>query len=294
MRIKFWGTRGSIPTPGPTTVKYGGNTPCVEVLAGKTRVVIDAGTGIRELGRAIAKSGDPAPEVHLLISHAHWDHIQGFPFFAPALNPKGKIRVYGCQGTGHRLEKVLGMQMDDDYFPLSFQELTADIRFVEIEKNAFPVGEAMVESTFLNHPGLALGFNVTHAGRKFTYCSDTEPFRELVLRDEASGSAKIGHYVESLDRKIVEFASGADLFVIDGMFTDDEYGKKLGWGHSCVSDALMVGMAARVKRLYIFHHEPNHTDAFLDDMVEKARAIAREKGSAMEIHGAREGEEVEF
>jgi len=294
MRIKFWGTRGSVPTPGPLTVKYGGNTPCVEVQAGKTRIVIDAGTGIREMGRAVARSGDPAPEIHLLISHAHWDHIQGFPFFAPVLNPKAKIRVYGCQGTGHRLEKVLGMQMDDDYFPLSFQELAADIRFVEIETNPFTVGETQVESTFLNHPGLALGFNVVHEGRKFCYCSDTEPFRDLLLREDASGCSQIGRYVESLDRKIVEFATGSDLFVIDGMFTDDEYGKRLGWGHSSMSDALMVGISAGVKRLYIYHHEPNHSDAFLDDMVERARASVRDKGSSMEVYCAKEGEEVEI
>ncbi|MHC4778306.1 MAG: MBL fold metallo-hydrolase [Planctomycetota bacterium] len=294
MRLVFWGTRGSIPTPGPTTVKYGGNTPCVEVQAGGRRAVIDAGTGFRTLGESIRLSGETAPEIHLLISHSHWDHIQGFPFFAPVLNPKAKIFVYGCQGTGNRLEKVLGMQMDDDYFPLSFRELTAEIRFVEIVKNPFQVGELTVESIFLNHPGLALGFNLTHDGKKICYCSDTEPFRDLLQREEVQESERIGPYAESLDRKIVEFAKGAEVLIIDGMYTDEEYKTRLGWGHSSISDAVKVGMSAGVKRMFLFHHAPLHTDEFIDEMVSEGRKVVRRRGGNMEVYGAMEGEEVEI
>jgi phosphoribosyl 1,2-cyclic phosphodiesterase len=294
MKVTFWGTRGSIPTPGPSTVKYGGNTPCVEVRAGGKRLVIDAGSGLRELGVQILRSGDPAPETHLLISHCHWDHIQGFPFFGPVLNPDSKIWVYGCQGTGNRLEKVLGMQMDDDYFPLSFRELLADIQFVEIEKNPFTIGEVEVESIFLNHPGLSLGFNVSHGGKKVCYCSDTEPFRDLVLRDEPDDEKRLGPYTESLDMKVQEFARDADIFIIDGMFTDDEYKSRLGWGHSSISDAVTIGISAGVKRLYIFHHAPLHTDEFIDEMVSEGRKVARRQGSSMEVYGAMEGDEVEL
>jgi phosphoribosyl 1,2-cyclic phosphodiesterase len=294
MQVVFWGTRGSIPTPGASTVKYGGNTPCVEVRGGGTRIVIDAGSGFRELGEAIRRSGEAAPEVHLLISHSHWDHIQGFPFFAPALNPQAKIWVYGCQGTGNRLEKVMGVQMDDDYFPLSFQELTAEIRFIEIEENPFRIGDVEVHSIFLNHPGLALGFTLLHEGKRFCYCSDTEPFRDLVIREDKKDLDRIETYTESLDRKIVDFARGADVLVIDGMYTDDEYKGKLGWGHSSVSDAVAVGISAGVNRLYLFHHAPLHTDAFIDEMVSDGRKVARRLDSTLEVYGAMEGEEIEI
>ncbi len=294
MKVVFWGTRGSIPTPGPGTLKYGGNTPCVEVQAAGTRIVIDAGTGIRNLGRSIQTSEEEAPEVHLLISHSHWDHIQGFPFFAPVFNPRARILVYGCQGTGNQVEKVLSMQMDDDYFPLSFRELAAEIRFVEIEKDSFTVGEAEVDSIFLNHPGLALGFAIRAGGRKMVYASDTEPFRDLLTAEEGDVKGRMRPYVESLDRKIIDFARDADVFVIDGMFTDEEYRQKLGWGHSSVSDAAAVGLSAGAKRLFLFHHDPAHDDAFIDDMVAGGRAIVREAGSTMEISGAMEGEKIEF
>jgi phosphoribosyl 1,2-cyclic phosphodiesterase len=266
----------------------------VEITAGGKRAVIDAGTGFRALGESIKRSGEPAPEVHLLISHSHWDHIQGFPFFAPVLNPNAKIYVYGCQGTGNRLEKVLGMQMDDDYFPLSFQELEAEIRFIEIEKNPFRIDDLTVESIFLNHPGLALGFNLTHDGKKVSYCSDTEPFRDLLQRSDEEGRERIAPYAESLDRKIVEFARGAEALIIDGMYTDEEYKTRLGWGHSCISDAVRVGLSAGAKRLFLFHHAPLHTDEFIDEMVSAGRKVVRREGGTLEVYGAMEGEEVEI
>ncbi len=292
MQFRFWGTRGSIPTPGPDTVKYGGNTSCVEVNAGGRLIIMDAGTGMRLLGLdLLGRPGHPK-EFDILISHTHWDHIQGFPYFAPAFIKGYKLRIYGCQGTGNRIEKVLSQQMDDDYFPLSFMELSADIKFTDIMKGPFAIGDAKVDFTFLNHPGLALGYSIECDGRKLVYCPDMEPFRHNVLSDDTEVNLSIEDYVANLDGKVVEFVRGADCLLVDGTFTEEEYASKPGWGHSSYLDSVRLAVEAGVGKVYLIHQDPSHTDEFLDGMIRKAKAHARKLGGKLECRGGREGETV--
>ncbi len=289
MHFKFWGTRGSIPTPGPDTVKYGGNTSCVEVEAGGQTLILDAGTGIRLLGQDILKRRKKPRELHLLITHTHWDHIQGFPYFTPAFMKDFTIRIYGCQGTGNKIEKVLSQQMDDDFFPLSFMELSASMVFTDILESPFFIGGVRVDFIFLNHPGLALGFSVSHGGKRLVYCPDVEPFRHNVLTDDSDVNINIRDYVDDLDRKLFDFVKGADCLLIDGTYTEEEYRKKPGWGHSSFLDSVRLAAEAGVGVLYLVHHDPTHSDCFVDGMMEEARTLAGRLRKGLECEGGVEG-----
>jgi phosphoribosyl 1,2-cyclic phosphodiesterase len=289
MYVKFWGTRGSVPTPGPDTVVYGGNTSCIEVQAGDETIILDAGTGIRLLGLDIVRRPNPPKTIHILISHTHWDHIQGFPFFAPAFSDKFDIHIHGSQGTGHDIEKVLSFQMEDDYFPLSFLELSSSIAFHDIGEVPFSLGDVRVEFSFLNHPGLAMGYALLHDGKKVVYCPDVEPFRHNVLSDDTAVDLKIQDYVQDLDAKVIELARDADCLLIDGTYTEEEYLTHPGWGHSSFVDSIRVGAEANVRRIFLIHHDPGHDDAFLDGMLKKAQAFAASTGKPLECHLGREG-----
>jgi phosphoribosyl 1,2-cyclic phosphodiesterase len=294
MYLRFWGTRGSIPTPGPDTIKYGGNTSCVEVGAGGKLIVLDAGSGIRPLGQDILARPDAPRDLHILITHTHWDHIQGFPYFAPAFRQEFDLQIYGCQGTGNHIEKVLENQMADDYFPLNFQELSAKKTFTDIGSDPFSIGPVTIGAVFVNHPGLSLGYSLECEGKKIVYCPDMEPFRQNVLSDDSEVNLNIRDYVDNLDMKIVDFARGADCLLIDGMYTDAEYAEKPGWGHSSVSDSIRFAAQAEARRVFLIHHDPGHSDDFIDRMVEGARALAREMGSNLVCEGGQEGLTIEL
>ncbi|MCI0341982.1 MAG: MBL fold metallo-hydrolase [Planctomycetales bacterium] len=289
--VRFWGTRGGIPTPGPTTVRYGGNTPCVEVRAGGVLFILDAGTGIRELGVHLLKQGGPV-EAHLLISHAHWDHIQGFPFFAPAYVPGNRLTVYGSQGSRKGIQELLEHQMVQDYFPVELKEMSADLHFVDLEEGGFRVGPVEVTTQYLNHPGLSMSVRLRHEGKTFVYSSDTEPFRELLGRQKSAGDSGLDRYVRDMDDRLSKFAQGADLMVVDGQYTPEEYSKKLGWGHSSMDDAAEAARRAGARRVAIYHHDPLHTDDFLDAQMKRLQESLRQKGATIECLGAREGLEV--
>ena len=282
IRVRFWGTRGSIATPGPGTARYGGNTSCTEVRCGDQILVFDAGTGIRELGNSLLREFGKNPiRAHIFVGHTHWDHIQGFPFFVPAYIPGNEIFVYSMRGAGKPLEKVFRGQMDSDYFPVLLSDMQAKLTFVELSKPV-EIGAVRVAFQYLNHPGIALGFRVWAGGKSVVYVSDHEPFYRLVP----------GEAGEAEERKIVEFARDADLWIREAQYTEEEYASKKAWGHSTFDDALRAAAAAGVKRLAVFHHDPGHDDDTMDRIVAGMQDRIRTAGYSFTCSAAREGETI--
>jgi phosphoribosyl 1,2-cyclic phosphodiesterase len=289
MRVTFWGTRGSIAAPGPETARYGGNTACVEVRADRHILILDAGTGIRPLGLALARefSGRPLT-VHLFITHTHWDHIQGFPFFVPVFARDTTIRVYGAPGQGRSLEKVLRGQMESDYFPVGLGDLAATIDVQEFRGTDIEIGDVTVAATYLNHPGMNLAYRVSHAGRRLVYATDHEPYAQTL--DRLAGRGDEGRvFGERLDAGVVAFAHEADLLIADAQYTDEEYTRRIGWGHSPLSATVALATAARVKALALYHHDPLHADDVVAEMERLACAMIAAGGAAIRCFAAADG-----
>jgi phosphoribosyl 1,2-cyclic phosphodiesterase len=290
MRVKFWGTRGSIATPGPATLKYGGNTSCVEVRAHNHILVFDSGTGIHNLGIQLQKEFPSEPiTVHVFISHTHWDHIQGFPFFLPAYKRQNRIVVYGPPGRDKTLRQIMRMQMDSDYFPVALGDMNPSIEIVEIDA-PIRIGDVSISHFYLNHPAMSLGYRVSDGTRSVVYATDNEPYQyTLPPPQKADKRAGLPEY---LDDKLIEFLDGTDLYIGEAQYTLDEYKAKLGWGHSPVESIVEFSLRAKVKRLALFHHDPYHDDAFVDGMVRHAQELLAAQKSTIECFGAKEGMEV--
>ncbi len=287
MQVRFWGTRGSLPKPGPNTLRYGGNTSCVEVgTADGTLVIIDCGSGLHGLGQALVLQDNPIRKGYILISHTHWDHIQGIPFFAPFFDPDAEWDIYAPKGIGQSLHDTLAGQMQYAYFPVTLDQMAATIRFHELIEGSFQIGNVVVRTAYLNHPALTLGFRLETDGASFVYASDHEPFS----RELASGKGKI----QGQDRKHCDFLAGADLVIHDGQFLSDEYENKIGWGHSTVEYAAAVCRSAGVGRLVLTHHDPLRTDQAIDQILACARADNRLLGAALDISAAAEGKTIDL
>jgi phosphoribosyl 1,2-cyclic phosphodiesterase/DNA-binding response OmpR family regulator len=282
MRVQFWGARGSLATPGPTTVRYGGNTSCTEITTPDgSRIIIDCGTGIRELGNHLLANA-PAPlNGHILISHTHWDHIQGIPFFGPFFAPGNTWDLYAPKGMRRSLRDALEGQMQYSYFPVQLDELGAEIRYHELVEGVFQIADVTIRTRYLNHPALTLGFRLEAAGTAIVYASDHEPHS----RHLADGTGEIN----GEDLRHCEFLAGADLVIHDAQFTAEEYPRKIGWGHSTVDYALALCRAAGVKRVALTHHDPSRDDDAIDRIVAKAHASLKGSSTVMEVSAAREG-----
>jgi anti-anti-sigma factor len=255
MNVTFWGTRGSISTPEPEYMKYGGNTACIELRTTRGElIIIDAGTGIRRLGNQLLAQPPAQREASLLISHYHWDHIQGFPFFAPLYSNDWRISIYGQFKVDHRLEQALSGQMGNLYFPISMTAFAAEIRFIELIEQEFDIGSTRITSRALNHPQGNLGFRIDDGSCVLAYASDTE------------------HVPGQLDEKVVELAYEADLLIYDAQFTPEQHAQRRGWGHSTWEAGIAIARAAGVKQLVLFHHDPGTTDAQLDRIAAQAAA----------------------
>lgn len=292
-RVRFWGVRGSIPTPGPHTVRYGGNTACVEIRADGQIIVLDAGTGIRALGQALeAEFADRPVEVTILISHTHWDHIHGFPFFLPAYHPRNRVRLLGYEGAREGLESTLCGQMESPYFPVRWQELPGHIRIDELRDLEFAVGPVPVRALHLHHPDLCMGYRLFTASGSIAYLPDFEPYQPALLRaaggDEVERQAR-ADFARREHAKLVEFLRGADVLIADAQYDAEEYSRHTGWGHSCVDDTVALAASARVQRLFLFHHDPDHDDARVDRMLAHARALAATLDASLQVEAAREG-----
>jgi CheY-like chemotaxis protein/phosphoribosyl 1,2-cyclic phosphodiesterase len=294
MRIRFWGTRGSLATPGPTTLRYGGNTSCVEARANDgTLIVLDCGTGAHRLGQALmAESAQPV-RGHLMITHTHWDHIQGFPFFAPVFAAGGEWDLYAPSGLGERLEAVLSAQMQHPYFPVTLSQLSATIRYHDLVEGALTVGGVRVVAQYLNHPALTLGYRLVADGASVVYAVDHEPH----MRDRPDGGG-MGSPGEASphaeDTRHVAFLEGADLVIHDAQYTAEEYPEKVNWGHSSAETAVDYALAAHVRRLALTHHDPTRDDDAVDRLVEVCRERARRAGSTLDVFAAAEGQIIEL
>ncbi|HTR81212.1 MAG TPA: MBL fold metallo-hydrolase [Bacteroidota bacterium] len=292
MKVRFWGTRGSIATPGPATLRYGGNTSCVEVRAGEHILVFDAGTGIHNLGIQLRKEFPTQPiTVHVFISHTHWDHIQGFPFFLPAYGRQNRIIIYGPPGRDKTLRQIMRMQMDSDYFPVALGDMNPNIEIVEVNA-PITIGAISITNFYLNHPAMSLGYRVSDGKRSVVYATDNEPYK-YILPAHKDESERLG-LPEYLDDKLIEFIDGTDLYIAEAQYTMEEYKGKLGWGHSPIESIVEFSVKGKVKRVALFHHDPYHDDTFIDGMVQYAQKLLTEQKSNIECFGAREGMEVAF
>jgi phosphoribosyl 1,2-cyclic phosphodiesterase/ActR/RegA family two-component response regulator len=292
--VTFWGTRGSIAVPGPATTVYGGNTSCVEARVGEDILIFDAGTGIRALGLALMNEFHGRPlTVHLFVSHTHWDHIQGFPFFMPAYAPGTTIHLYGAPGPGRSLEKLLGGQMNPDYFPVALGDLAARIHVHEFQGVNFQIGETSVAATYLNHPGMTLAYKVMCAEKSVVYATDNEQYRFTLehLGQRAEAGRQFG---QRLDEEFVAFVSQSDLYIGEAQYTDEEYPAKIGWGHSPLSATVEVALKADVKRLALFHHDPMHSDDVVAAMEIEAQRLVALRGATLQCFAAREGQTLEI
>jgi len=287
MRVRFWGTRGSIPKPGPSTVRYGGNTSCVEVRsASGTLVVLDCGTGALALGADLMQRGEGPLRGHLLISHTHWDHIQGLPFFAPLFVPGNEWDIYAPHGFLQSVRETLAGQMQHTYFPVDLAQLGATIRYHNLTEGVFTVGDITVSSRYLNHPALTLGYRLEADGVTVAYCCDHEPHSHSL----AYGLGEIGEQ----DGEHIEFVTGVDLLIHDSQYRAAEYEAKIGWGHSTLEYVTAVAQIGRVKSLALTHHDPGRDDATIDREVEEIRAKLRAAGAMLTVFAAAEGQILEL
>lgn len=280
LKVRFWGTRGSVPTPGPQTARYGGNTSCVELRAPDgTIIVLDCGTGARLLGLDLLKTASHPLRINLFIGHTHWDHIQGFPFFTPAFLPDTELNVFAPAGLQRGVEDALAGQMQYSYFPVTLRDLRSRIHFTALEEGFFRLGDMLVETQYLNHTAPTISFRISCGGATVAYVTDHEPFWN------PSGA----QFKHPGDQRHIAFLNGADLVVHDAQYSLEEYPSKIGWGHSTVDYATEVAMAAGVKQLALFHHDPLHDDDEIARMEGVARRLVTERGATLDVVAAAEG-----
>jgi phosphoribosyl 1,2-cyclic phosphodiesterase len=290
MRVRFWGTRGSIPKPGQTTLRYGGNTCCVEVRASDgTLIVLDCGTGSHELGGELVSASSNPTHGHLLISHTHWDHIQGFPFFAPLFVPDNVWEIYAPSGRGHQLEASLAGQMSYEYFPITLEALNADVRLHDLKEGIVDLGSVRVTTQYMNHPGLTLGYRLEADGATVVYATDYEP-HSLYPLETLPGTTPVHHE----DRRHIRFLAGADLIIHDAQYTLDDFPAKKGWGHAPMERVVDYAILAGAKQLALFHHDPSHHDEMVDQTCEAARARVAAGKSTLQVFAAAEGQVVQL
>lgn len=278
--VTFWGTRGSIPTPGAHTVRYGGNTPCVAVEGGGQLVILDAGTGIRGLGAQLVERQNGAVRAEILLSHTHWDHIQGLPHFKPFFAAGNEVRIRASQQGAATLETILRLQMHPAVFPVPLDALAAQLTVEQVTTGEFEVGPFVVRAMRLRHPGTTLGFRLTprSGGASLAYVTDNE-----------LGPGGDYDLPSTWRRDLVAFLGEVDVLIHDAMYTPAQLELHRGWGHSTYEEALALAADAGAKRLVLFHHEPEHGDDAMDRVTAAARRLADRLGTATEVAAAQEG-----
>ncbi len=288
MHLKFWGTRGSIPQPGASTLRYGGNTSCVTLRsAAGTLLVLDCGTGAHGLGRELAATGTDALRGHMLFTHTHWDHVQGFPFFQPLYLPDARWDIYGPRGLGESLKDTLTGQLREPYFPISLTGIGADRSYHELVEGTFEIDDIRVTTRFLNHPALTVGYRFEVDGVTVVYATDHEPHE----RQYADG---IRGRLTGEDLAHAKFVEDVDLLIHDAQYTAEEYPQRMGWGHSTMEYGVDLALRAKVRRLALFHHDPWRTDAELEGLEQEARRRAAAGGSTLDVFAAAEGRTIEL
>jgi len=276
VRATVWGCRGSLASPGPETVRYGGNTSCLEVrLSDEQLLVLDAGTGIRPLG--VNLGADPPGRIDILLTHLHIDHLEGLGFFGPLWNPSLEIHIWGPASPTKSLEQRIGVYLSPPLFPIHIRELPSNPTFHDVPPDEWRIGRATVAANLINHPGPTVGFRIQEDDRTLAYMPDHEP--ALGVDDLATASPE---WVSG-----VGVAYGVDALFHDGQYTQEEYDQRVGWGHSSTEQAVTFARLAKVRRYVMFHHDPTHSDDQLDRMLEYARELWGEDGETIDM--AREG-----
>lgn len=282
--ITIWGARGSIPTPGALTTQYGGNTPCVAVqcgsAGGERLVILDAGTGIRLLGKQLVELGNGTLQLDLLLSHTHWDHIQGLPFFAPFFGKGNEVRIWGSKQGDVDLGVILRQQMHPVVFPVPLDQLSAELTVEHVGPGAFEIDGFAVEAIRLRHPGNTLGYRLTptDGGASMAYVTDNEL--------GSGGSYDVGPKWRT---EFVQFLEGVEVLIHDAMYAPRDLDQHRGWGHSTPSEAVALAAEAGVKQLLLFHHRPEHDDAVMDNLLKATRNEAEEAGHSLDVSAATEG-----
>ena len=277
--VQYWGVHGTLPVPGPKTQRYGGNTPCVSVdVGGEPLIVFDCGSGIKRLSDHLMASSAQRFSARIFISHPHWDHINTVPFFGPLYVRGNQIELHGPYQGDLTIERVVSAQMEGVYFPVTMREFGAHLVFRDLREQSLQFGPVSIDTMLLSHPGYCLGYRLSYRDRRFCYITDNELYRPGdPRRDE--------RYIE----RLAEFVSNADILVTDTTYRDHEYPSKVDWGHSCVSEVVELAARAQVKRLHLFHHDPDQADDDIDLKVAEARAAMAKRSSAIEVDAPAEG-----
>jgi len=283
-RFSLWGTRGSTPTPGARFLRHGGNTSCLSVVLGDEQFIFDAGSGIRDLGIEVLNS--ERRKLHLFITHTHWDHIQGFPFFAPAYVPGVEIIIYGAEGFGKDLKSVFRGQLDREYFPVQMEDMHSHLQFRHLAENPIPVGSALISWEFAQHPGATVGYKIEIGDKKIAWVPDNEFLQGYTgPPDELTRD----HPLVVPYGNMIDFLANADVVIHEAQYTCEEYPKKIRWGHSSVSNACALMKMAGVRRWIITHHDPMHDDAFLESKLHLTRQILERLGHDIQVSHAYDG-----
>lgn len=289
LTVHFWGVRGSIPIPGPETASYGGNTSCVELRCGDERLILDAGSGIRRLGLALAREFAQRPlAATLLLSHTHWDHIQGLPFFRPAYDRANQLRILGAPGSRARIQAALSAQMDPIEFPVPLASLFGIASIEELADATATLGRFAIRTIGLNHPGGCTGFRIEAAQQTVAYLPDHEPYRLAIQSSDPAAAAR----AQKAENELLDFLGGCDLLILDSQYDRADYPSHIGWGHGCLDDSVALALRAGVGHLVLFHHDPEHDDRRIDAMLAQARQQVIEAGACLHITAARELEQI--
>ena len=296
MKLTVWGCRGSLPTPGPTTVRYGGNTSCYEIRnANNDLLILDAGTGLRELGLSLM--GELPVKAHMLFSHTHWDHIMGYPFCVPLFIPGNTFHLHGPTHFNHSFEDVMTKSMDYTFFPVRMEELGSTLSFEDMKEGEHQIGPFHVQVKYMNHPILCLAFKITADGKTIVYTGDTEPYYDTIYgdsepvdEDEQIEKAELQEFIDTQNAGMLDFLRDVDLVIYDCTYTQEEYPAKKGWGHTAMEYAIDICTQAEVGHLLMTHHEPTRSDDQLDVLLTRLRAETLSSGSALKLSFATEKE----
>lgn len=282
--LTFWGVRGTLPNPGPDSIKYGGNTSCVSLkINQKPLIVFDAGSGIRNLGESLQRQDSFHNDTQIFISHPHWDHLNAIPFFSPLYKPGNNIQICGPRNPDITVEKMISDQMSSVYFPITVNELAAHIRYIDLAQGEYEFNGIKVHTFLLQHPGHCLGYKVIYNGYSICYMTDNELYPK---------EAK--NFVQDYNDNLSQFVKGTDILIIDTTYSETEYFSKQGWGHSSVKEVVTLAHNSQVKKLCLFHHDPVQKDKDIDAKLDSAKKQLEDSNSETEVIAPKEGTKIKI